>query len=43
MQSLTALNSFLQPFQEYFDRDGVAEIIVNKPCEIWVEQYGDTK
>jgi len=42
MQSLTALNSFLQPFEEYFNRDGVTEVIINKPCELWVEQYGDS-
>ena len=41
MQSLTALNTYLEPFEEYFNRDGVTEIIVNKPCEIWVEQFGD--
>ena len=26
MQSLTALNSFLQPFEEYFNRDGVTDM-----------------
>ena len=43
MQSLTALNSYLQPFEEYFNRDGVTEVTINKPCEIWVEQYGEQK
>ena len=43
MQSLTALNSYLEPFEEYFNRDGVTEVIVNKPCELWVEQFGDSK
>lgn len=41
--SLTALKSFLYPLEEYFQRDGVTEVIINKPCEIWVEQYGDSK
>ncbi len=41
--SLTALKSFLYPFEEYFQRDGVTEVTINKPCEIWVEQYGESK
>jgi type IV secretion system protein VirB11 len=40
MQSLAALQSFLSPFEEYFSRDGVTEVIVNRPYEVWVEQYG---
>lgn len=43
MQSLTALKSFLEPFETYFNRDGVTEITINKPCELWVEQYGNSK
>ena len=43
MQSLTALNTFLQPFEEYFNTDGVTEVIINKPCELWVERYGSSK
>lgn len=43
MQSLTALNAYLEPFEEYFNREGVTEVIINKPCELWVEQYGDSK
>lgn len=41
MQSNVALNTFLAPFQEYFDRDGVTEVMINKPHEVWVEQYGE--
>jgi type IV secretion system protein VirB11 len=43
MQSLTTLWSFLKPFEEYFQRDGVTEVIINRPFEIWVEQYGVSK
>lgn len=43
MQSLTALNSYLEPFEEFFQREGVTEITINKPTEIWVEQYGEQK
>ena len=40
MKSLEALNSYLEVFQQYFDRDGVTEVTVNKPHQIWIEQYG---
>lgn len=43
MQSLIALNSYLEPLEEYFCREGVTEISINKPCEIWVEQFGEQK
>ena len=43
MQSLTALNAYLEPLEEFFQRDGVTEITINKPVEIWVEQFGEQK
>ena len=43
MQSLTALNAYLKPLEEFFQRDGVTEITINKPVEIWVEQFGEQK
>ena len=39
-KSLTALNSYLDPLQQFFDEDGVDEVIINKPQEIWVEKRG---
>jgi type IV secretion system protein VirB11 len=36
-----ALETFLSPFQEIFQEDGVNEVMVNKPCEAWVENRGD--
>lgn len=41
--SLTALATYLTPLQAYFDMEGVAEISINKPGELWIEQYGDLK
>jgi type IV secretion system protein VirB11 len=39
--SITALQTYLAPIQELFDRDGVTEISINRPQEAWVEQRGD--
>lgn len=39
--SLTALDTYLQPLRELFDRDGVSEISINRPGEAWVEMRGD--
>ena len=36
--SIVALNTFLGPLKGYFDQEGIAEISINKPGEIWVEQ-----
>jgi type IV secretion system protein VirB11 len=36
-----ALKTYLLPFQEIFDQDGVNEVMINKPGEIWVEKGGD--
>jgi type IV secretion system protein VirB11 len=41
MSSFTALDSFLKPFKDIFAEDGVSEVIVNQPGEVWVENRGD--
>lgn len=41
--SITALATYLQPLKEFFDLEGVAEISINQPKEVWIEQYGDLK
>jgi len=38
----TALEKYLEPFHDLFNQDGVSEIMVNKPHEIWVEKWGDS-
>jgi type IV secretion system protein VirB11 len=39
--SLTALETYLAPLNRIFARDGVSEISINRPCEAWIEVYGD--
>ena len=39
--SITALQTYLRPIEEIFLEDGVAEISVNQPGEVWVECRGD--
>ncbi len=39
--SITALATFLGPLKHYFDQDGISEISINRPGEIWVEKYGE--
>lgn len=41
--SLTALATYLAPLKQFFEMDGVAEISINQPGEVWIEQYGDLK
>lgn len=36
-----ALETFLLPFKDLFAEDGINEIMVNKPGEVWVEKKGD--
>lgn len=43
MSSYEALEAFLEPFKDVFNEDGVAEISVNVPGEIWVEKRGDMR
>jgi len=39
--SITALNSYLEPLMPFFGVDGVTEVSINKPKEIWVETLGE--
>lgn len=41
--SLAALSTYLMPLQRFFDMDGVSEVSINQPREVWVEQFGDLK
>jgi type IV secretion system protein VirB11 len=41
MSNFAALDSFLKPFHNIFSEDGVSEVMVNKPGEVWVENRGD--
>ena len=40
MSNITALNSYLAPFQPFFAMVGVSEICINRPYYLWVEQKG---
>lgn len=41
--STAALESFLRPFYDLFEEEGVNEIMVNRPKEAWVEKRGDLR
>ena len=41
MSDFTALTTYLKPLQEILDSDGVNEISINKPNELWIEKQGD--
>jgi type IV secretion system protein VirB11 len=41
--SLAALETYLLPFKNLFAEDGVNEIMVNKPGEVWIEKRGDQR
>ena len=43
MSSNAALETYLIPFKELFSEEGVNEIMVNKPGEVWVEKKGDQR
>lgn len=34
------LSAYLQPFREYLERDGVTDIWINRPGELWLEHSG---
>jgi type IV secretion system protein VirB11 len=36
-----ALNTYLKPLNEIFNIDGVNEVCINRPKEVWVEKKGD--
>ena len=37
----TALNTYLQPLEHIFEQEGVSEISINQPEEVWIEKYGE--
>ncbi len=37
----TALETYLNPLKSIFEQEGVNEISINKPGEIWVEKFGE--
>jgi type IV secretion system protein VirB11 len=41
--SLTALETYLEPLKRIFAEEGVNEISINRPFEIWVENKGDIR
>lgn len=41
MSAFTALDTYLAPIKEIFSLDGVSEISVNRPGEVWVERFGE--
>ena len=41
MKSVAALDSYLLPLKKILDEDGVSEVSINRPGEIWVEKQGD--
>jgi type IV secretion system protein VirB11 len=41
MSSIAALDSYLLPLKQILDRDGVNEVSINRPHEVWIEMKGD--
>ena len=41
--SFAALETYLLPFKNIFAEDGVNELMINKPGEVWVEKRGDQR
>lgn len=39
--SIAALDSYLLPIKQIFDREGVNEISINRPHEVWIECHGE--
>jgi type IV secretion system protein VirB11 len=39
--SIAALDSYLSPLKSILDRDGVSEVSINQPKEVWIEVRGD--
>ena len=39
--SVAALETYLGPLKELLDRDGVAEVSINRPGEVWMEVKGE--
>jgi type IV secretion system protein VirB11 len=43
MSNYAALETYLEPFKDLFNEEGVSEISVNQPGEAWVEKRGDMR
>jgi type IV secretion system protein VirB11 len=41
--SFAALETYLLPFKNIFAEEGVNELMINKPGEVWVEKRGDQR
>lgn len=41
MINITALETYLEPLKAIFALDGVNEISINRPFEVWIEKKGD--
>ncbi len=39
--SIAALDSYLAPIKQIMERDGVSEVSINRPKEVWIEIGGD--
>lgn len=39
--SLAALDTYLTPLKRFFAQDGVSEISINRPKELWIEVFGE--
>lgn len=43
MSNHTALETYLAPFNDLFQEEGISEISINKPGEAWIEKYGEMR
>ena len=41
--SFAALETYLLPFKNIFAEEGVNELMINKPGEVWIEKKGDQR
>jgi type IV secretion system protein VirB11 len=41
--SIAALETYLDPLKRIFNEDGVNELSINRPFEVWVEKNGDIR
>ncbi|MCE3254775.1 MAG: ptlH 2 [Rickettsiaceae bacterium] len=41
MRSVAALDSYLLPLKQILDQEGVSEVSINRPGEVWVETRGE--
>jgi type IV secretion system protein VirB11 len=39
--SIAALDSYLLPIKQILEREGISEVSINRPFEVWVENKGD--